>query len=222
MAGGLRISELTHLRCRDLDLAAAELTVAASKTAAGQRRVVLEPELAQLLHEHKLTSKWSQLDDFVFPGKYRDKPRECNSLRKRALYETIERANERLVTEGKQPIPEGITFHPLRRTYAALRAELGEHPAITAAQRGHRDPRMTLRVYTDVTGMEPKTRMAGVLGDADWALTGTRNAAETESEEEADSSDSAENLELAGTSRASTSGSDGTRTRGLRRDRPAL
>jgi integrase len=222
MAGGLRISELTHLRWRDIDLAAAELTVVASKTAAGQRRVVLEPELVQLLREHKLASRWSQSDDFVFPGKYRDKPRERNSLRKRALYETIDRANERLVADGRAPIPEGITFHSLRRTYAALRAELGEHPAITAAQMGHRDPRMTLRVYTDVTGMEPKTRMAGVLGHADWALTGTRNAAETASEEETDSSDSAENLELAGTSGASTSGSDGTRTRGLRRDRPAL
>jgi integrase len=40
------------------------------------------------------------------------------------------------------PLPDGITFHSLRRTYT-LRAELGEHPAITAAQMGHRDPRMT-------------------------------------------------------------------------------
>lgn len=70
-------------------------------------------------------------------------------------------------------IPEGITFHSLRRTYAALRAELGEHPAITAAQMGHRDPRMTLRVYTDVTGMKPQTRMGGLLTDAEWAPMGT-------------------------------------------------
>jgi integrase len=65
-------------------------------------------------------------------------------------------------------LPEGITFHSLRRTYAALRAELGEHPAITAAQMGHRDPRMTLRVYTDVTGMKPLTRMGGLLSDDSW------------------------------------------------------
>jgi len=38
-------------------------------------------------------------------------------------------------------LPDGITFHSLRRTYAALQAELGEHPSITAAQMGHRDPR---------------------------------------------------------------------------------
>jgi len=49
-------------------------------------------------------------------------------------------------------------------------AELGEHPAITAAPMGHRDPRMTLlRVYTDVTGMKPRTRLGGLLDDGDWA-----------------------------------------------------
>jgi hypothetical protein len=63
--------------------------------------------------------------------------------------------------------------YALRRTYAALRAELSEHPAITAAQMGHRDPRMTLRVYTDVTGLRPRTRLSGLLGDADSAPLGT-------------------------------------------------
>jgi hypothetical protein len=38
---------------------------------------------------------------------------------------------------------------------------------------GHGDPRMTLRVYTDVTGMRPKTRMGGPLGDGNWGSLGT-------------------------------------------------
>ncbi len=42
MAGGLRATELTHLRWRDLDLGKGELTVARSKTAAG-----LAPRLAR-------------------------------------------------------------------------------------------------------------------------------------------------------------------------------
>ena len=104
-----------------------------------------------------MASKWSQPDDFVFAGRLRDKPRERNSVRTRVLYGAIEKANELLEEEDRPPLPEGITFHALRRTYAALRAELGEHPAITAAQMGHRDPRMTLRVYTDVTGLRPQT-----------------------------------------------------------------
>ena len=98
------------------------------------------------------------------PRRVRDRARERNSVRTRVLYPAIARANELLAREDEPRLPDGITFHALRRTYAALRAELGEHPAVTAAQMGHRDPRMTLRVYTDVTGMRPRTRMAGVLG----------------------------------------------------------
>jgi hypothetical protein len=33
---------------------------------------------------------------------------------------------------------------------------------------GHTDPRMALRVYTDVTGKRPQTHMAGLLGDGGW------------------------------------------------------
>ena len=168
MAGGLRVSELTHLRWRDLDLREGLLNVAASKTAAGVRQVVLEPELVQLLREHKDAAEWTEPEDFVFAGRIRQKPRERNSVRTRILYGAIEKANEQLAAEGRPPLPDAITFHSLRHTYAALRAELGEHPAITAAQMGHRDPRMTLRVYTDVTGMKPQTRMGGLLGERDW------------------------------------------------------
>jgi integrase len=126
--------------------------------------------LVQLLRKHKIASRWSHPDDFVFPGKDRDRPRDRNAVRNRVLYSAIKKANELLNEEGKPPLPEGITFHGLRRTYAGLRAELGEHPAITAAQMGHRDPRMTLRVYTDLTGMRPRTRM-GPLLTGEWALT---------------------------------------------------
>ncbi len=219
MAGGLRVSELTHLRWRDLNLREGALIVATSKTAAGVRRVSLEPELVQLLREHKVASRWSQPEDFVFPGRDRSRPRDRNSVRTRVLYSTIEQADELLTSKGQPPLPEGITFHALRRTYAALRAELGEHPAITAAQMGHRDPRMTLRVYTDVTGLRPKTRMGGLLGDADWALMGTN--ADSEGAEPGEQL-SPEEPKTAALARQTSNGSDGTRTRGLRRDRPAL
>ena len=43
-----------------------------------------------------------------------------------------------------------MTFHSLRRTYASLCAEAGIDQAWTAAQIGHRDPRLTTSVYTDV------------------------------------------------------------------------
>lgn len=108
----------------------------------------------------------------MFAGRIREKPRERNSVRTRILYGAIEKANAELAAEDRPLLPDGVTFHALRCTYAALRAELGEHPAITAAQMGHRDPRMTLRVYTDVTGLRPRTRLGGLLGDAGWAHQG--------------------------------------------------
>jgi integrase len=219
MAGGLRVSELTHLRWRDVDLGEASLHVGASKTAAGVRRVSLEIELVQLLREHKVASRWSQSDDFVFPGRFRDRPRERNSVRTRVLYRAIERANKLLARDGKPSLPEGITFHSLRRTYAALRAELGEHPAVTAAQMGHRDPRMTLRVYTDVTGMRPQTRLGGLLSDAEWAPMGT-NASDQDAVSDESVGDGPRRTRAVAGDRLN--GSDGTRTRGLRRDRPAL
>jgi len=117
----------------------------------------------QLLREHKDAVEWTEPDDFVFAGRIREKPRERNTVRTRIFYAAVKRASEQLVAEGRSPMPDGTTFHSLRRTYAALRAERGEHPAITAAQMGHRDPRMTLRVYTDVTGVKPKTRLGWLL-----------------------------------------------------------
>jgi len=80
MAGGLRASELAHLRSRDLNLAAGQLHVATSKTAAGIRSVTLEPELVKLQREHRVASRWSQDDDFVFPGRIRTQPRERNRI----------------------------------------------------------------------------------------------------------------------------------------------
>lgn len=102
MARGLRISELTNLRWRDLNLRDGLLTVAASKTPAGVRQVVLEPELVQLLREHKGAAEWTEPDDFVFAGRIREKPRERNTVRTRILYAAVERASKQLFAEGSR------------------------------------------------------------------------------------------------------------------------
>jgi integrase len=176
LAGGGRASEITHLRWRNANLKDGILSVPESKTEAGVRDVFLEPELVQLLRAHRLASKWSQPEDYVFPGRFRDRPRDRNSMRTRVLYPAVREANKILADRDEPLIPCDkecrVTFHGLRFTYAGIRAELGEHPSITAKQIGHRDERMTLRIYTDVTGVRPKTRMAGLLEEGrEW--TGT-------------------------------------------------
>jgi integrase len=92
MAGGLRVSELTGLRWRDVDLAGHRLTVAKSKTDAGHRQVELAPDLRDELANHKASSAFSGRDDFVFPTR-RGTRRDRNTVRTRILYPAIERAN---------------------------------------------------------------------------------------------------------------------------------
>ena len=105
IAEGLRISELTNLRWRDLNLRDGLLSVAASKTPTGVRQVVLEPELVQLLREHKDATEWTEPDDFVFAGRIREKPRERNTVRTRIPYAAVKRANEQLVAKGGPRCP---------------------------------------------------------------------------------------------------------------------
>jgi integrase len=106
MAGGLRASELTGLRWRDVDLAAGWLNVATSKTDAGIRRVDLAPHLLDELKIWKAsTTTPSRTTSCSQPGG--------------------ERANAGLITTGRPPITAGVTFHSLRRTYATLMAQEG-------------------------------------------------------------------------------------------------
>jgi integrase len=149
MAGGLRVSELTHLRWRDAKLASARLHVTDSKTDAGVRVVDVEPDLLDVLKEHKARSRWSAPSDFVFPGKRRRVPRDRHAIT-RLLGRIVERANTQLVEDGWDPIPGAVTFHSLRRTYATLMAEAGASPAFTMRQIGHSKAAFTLEVYTDV------------------------------------------------------------------------
>ncbi len=180
LAGGLRVSELTGLRWRDVNLAAGRLRVAASKTAAGRREVDLSPELRERLAEHRAGSKFAGDGDFVFPTR-RGTRRDRNAVRERVLRPAIERANAELVKARREPIAEGLTFHSLRHTYASLMAEAGVDAAYTMAQMGHADARLTLSVYTHVGNRREagNARLDALVGGADWARMGT-NGAEAE------------------------------------------
>jgi len=161
--GGFAEGRVINLRWRDLKLATAKLRVEESKTEAGVREIDIAPDLLHELRALKARVRWDSPSDFVFPGKHRRKPRHRHGTL-RLLKRIVESANELLEAEGWNPIPEGVTFHSLRRTYASLMAEAGADPAYTMRQIGHRKSGFTLEVYTDVnTRRDAANERLGVL-----------------------------------------------------------
>jgi integrase len=94
MAGGLRVSEVTGLRWRNVDLAGGRLTVEKSKTEAGLRTVDLTPDLRDELAAYKAALGELDRDDYVYPG--RCGRRDRGAALRRVLKPAIKRAHEAL------------------------------------------------------------------------------------------------------------------------------
>jgi integrase len=58
------------------------------------------------------------------------------------------RADELLRERDHSALPNGLTPHKLRHTFASVLVACGEDPASVMAQLGHSDPKFTLRIYT--------------------------------------------------------------------------
>jgi integrase len=168
---GLRIGELLELRWRDVDLAAGRLTVRASKTDAGARTIDLLPALAGDLRAHKASARPASSSERVFPTQAGNALNDGN-VRKRILARAVERANERLEAAGSVPLPEGLTPHKLRHTFASLLVALGVDPGAVMDQLGHEDAGFTLRVYRHGMRRGEDSRaqlrqLVGVAGESD-------------------------------------------------------
>jgi hypothetical protein len=64
--------------------------------------------------------------------------------------ETVKRLNERREKDGRMLLPEKVTPHTLRRTFASLALAAGRDPRWVMGQLGHTDARLTLNVYAQV------------------------------------------------------------------------
>ncbi|HTP20863.1 MAG TPA: site-specific integrase [Solirubrobacteraceae bacterium] len=144
--GGLRIGEMTALTWRHVDLTAGRIHVRESKTDAGVRQVDMLPALRDELLAWKATARSTGPNDLVFPTSTGQEFGATN-LRKRVLAPAVERANELLAEAGEVPLPERLTPHKLRHTFASLLVALGVDPGAVMDQLGHTDPTFTLRVY---------------------------------------------------------------------------
>jgi integrase len=143
---GLRIGEATALRWRDVDLAASRISIRSSKTDAGIRHVELLPALHDELADHKARASDASPDQLVFLTTAGTELKHSN-IRSRVLEKAIAQANEMLTAEGQVPLPEGLTPHKLRHTFASILVALGVDPGSVMDQLGHTDAGFTLRVY---------------------------------------------------------------------------
>lgn len=91
------------------------------------------------------------------------------------LDRAVSAANEKLTEAGEVPLPEGLTPHKLRHTFASTLVALGVDPGSVMDQLGHTDPGFTLRVYRH--GMRrdgaAKERLQALVGGAEWAVMGS-------------------------------------------------
>jgi integrase len=112
--------------------------------------------------------------DLVFPT-MTGRRQGATNVRRRVLAPAVKRANERLGEAGEVPLPERLTPHKLRHTFASLLVALGVDPGSVMDQLGHTDPGFTLRVYRH--GMRrdqaSKDALRELVGGADWAATGS-------------------------------------------------
>lgn len=142
---GLRLGEALSLRWHDVDLTRGTITVRAAKTDAGVRTVNLIPTLHAELGDYRARLDPAP-DALVFCTTTGHRLGATN-IRRRILDKAVTYANAQLAADGCEPLPEGLTPHSLRRTFASLLFAIGETPPYVMAQMGHTTPNLTLAIY---------------------------------------------------------------------------
>lgn len=150
---GPRISELTGATRARLDIAGGRLRVGEAKTEAGLRDIELTMFLAGELRSHLAAMaglrRLARASTPIFatrPGGHHN----ASNIRNRLLAESVRRANEKRAARSEMLLPDTVTPHTLRRTFASLALAAGRDPRWVMGQIGHTDARLTLSVYAQV------------------------------------------------------------------------
>src|SRR5215218_774360 len=203
---GLRQGELFALRDRNIDLEAKTVRVENGtyagelvpvKTRASRRRVDLSSTAVRVVRRQLLARKPNELG-LVFPSP-EGRILNDDNFRHRVFSPAVRRT--KLI---------GFRFHDLRHTYAALMVAAGAHPKYLQAQMGHSSIRVTLDLY------------GHLFPDANRGVFDAFDALTAPSTPHRKSDPNGAPNEKVPASGDFEDGSDGTRTRDLRRDRPAF
>jgi integrase len=151
---GLRISELLELRWQDVDMNDARLIVRCGKTPAAAREIRMLPALVEELGLLRATVPGSR-QQRVFAG-HRGGAPTAENLRCRVLRPACERANQRLDEAEGSHLPEPVTHHSLRRTFASVLFAVGWTLPEVMEALGYIDARLTLMIYARSVRREPE------------------------------------------------------------------
>lgn len=181
---GLRPGEAVALDWSDVNLLTGTITVGKAKTDAGSyRELDLSAGVVEVLSEwwggsEPLRAMWSRMHGGEEPlfltkvegGRYSGQlKRQTQANISRRLKTSIKRANVKLAEQGIESISDKVTPYSLRRTYASLRAALGDDPLYVSEQMGHKDVRFTLNVYS--RAVKRRAKLSGAyLAEFDRAL----------------------------------------------------
>ena len=133
-ATGLRVSEITHLKARDIDSSRMTIRVDQGK-GKKDRYVMLSPRLLKVLRIYWMTCRPR---DWLFPGGKPDRPISVSSV-------------DRVCKQARHDagIKKRVTPHILRHSFATHLLESGTDLRIIQVLLGHTSPRTTAR-YTHV------------------------------------------------------------------------
>ncbi len=147
---GLRQGELLGLKWADVDFEAGVVRVrhqldrrgilTVPKTRQSLREVVLMPSLGRLLREHRIASRYSTDDDFVFAS-LTGGPMHYRNVVRRGFEKAAQAAGVNHITGAK------LVFHDLRRTFGSLLIAQGCDIVFVSRQMGHSSVAVTLTVY---------------------------------------------------------------------------
>jgi integrase len=169
---GLRLSEFLALEWRDIDLANRRLIVRESKTDAGRLRYIgLFPLVLDALAEYKAWFPNARPTDLVWPSRAGTQMLQSN-FRTRIYGPVVRTANATLAAVGEPPLPEHLSPHGMRRTFASVMYALRYPETTTMASLGHASSALTLEVYArpiDEVDRKRIARLVGVDAPTPWS-----------------------------------------------------